>query len=161
MKIQINNLEALERLIGDDKEMEIQVKSSIINEFAKKYIKSVAHSEIINDLKYTILKELKDEDYFGMVNHVNTSNGTVMYPTKKLKEAIKKGFDDIILQEITNAVHEAIIPIRKEVNDMIQKQINSIKDTVSIELSDDHISTIIQQSVNAKISSVFGKNKEN
>ena len=38
-KIQINSLEALERLIGGDTELEIEVRNSIVQEFAKKYLK--------------------------------------------------------------------------------------------------------------------------
>lgn len=59
MKIQINSLAALERLIGDDKEMEVAVKSSIINNFAKNYLKGIAHSEILNALKKAVLAEIE------------------------------------------------------------------------------------------------------
>ena len=56
MKIQINSLEALERLIGNDKEMEISVKQSILNEFAKKHLKSIANSEAMLSIASYVTK---------------------------------------------------------------------------------------------------------
>ena len=41
MKIQINSLEALERLIGGDTQVEIEIRNSIVQEFTKKYLKSL------------------------------------------------------------------------------------------------------------------------
>ena len=42
MKIQINSLEAVERLIGGDTEVEIEVRNSVVQEFAKKHLKAVS-----------------------------------------------------------------------------------------------------------------------
>lgn len=42
MKVQINNLEALERLLGEDKEITAELKTNVVEAFAKKYIKTVA-----------------------------------------------------------------------------------------------------------------------
>lgn len=47
MKIQINSLEALTRLIGDDKEMEISVKQAVLDGFAKRYLKSLVNNKIM------------------------------------------------------------------------------------------------------------------
>lgn len=40
VKIQINSLEALNRLIGDNSEMELEVKNAVIQSFAKTFIKA-------------------------------------------------------------------------------------------------------------------------
>lgn len=42
-KIQINSLEALERLIGNDTDLEIQVRNNIVQEFAKKHLKAIVN----------------------------------------------------------------------------------------------------------------------
>lgn len=44
--------------------MEITVKTSVINEFAKSYIKSVANSEIVDTIKKAILDEVKKTNNF-------------------------------------------------------------------------------------------------
>lgn len=38
MKIQINSLEALERLIGGDTELEIDIRNSIVHKFTQKHL---------------------------------------------------------------------------------------------------------------------------
>ena len=42
-KIQINSLDALERLIGGDTELEIEVRNSVIQKFAEKHLKPLAN----------------------------------------------------------------------------------------------------------------------
>lgn len=45
-KIQINSLEALERLIGNDTELEIEIRNSIVQEFTKKHLKVIANENV-------------------------------------------------------------------------------------------------------------------
>lgn len=44
-KIQINSLAALERLIGGDTETEIEIRTSIVKEFVKKYLADIAQTD--------------------------------------------------------------------------------------------------------------------
>ncbi len=64
-KIQINSLEALERLIGNDNELEIEVRNNIVQDFAKKHLKSVANSGTIQNavrfIETTLQAEIKAE----------------------------------------------------------------------------------------------------
>ena len=39
--IQINSLEALERLIGNDAELEINIRNAIVQKFTKKHLKAI------------------------------------------------------------------------------------------------------------------------
>lgn len=59
MKIQINSLAALERLIGGDTEVEIAIRGNIVQEFAKKHLKAVANSATINSNLLQYREELK------------------------------------------------------------------------------------------------------
>lgn len=43
-KIQINSLAALERLIGGDTELEMEIRRSVVEAFAKKHLKAVARA---------------------------------------------------------------------------------------------------------------------
>lgn len=47
MKIQINSLEALERLIGGDTEVEIDIRNSVVQEFTKKHLKAIADDDLV------------------------------------------------------------------------------------------------------------------
>lgn len=46
-KIQINSLEALERLIGGDSELEFEIRNNVAQDFAKKHLKAVALNEVV------------------------------------------------------------------------------------------------------------------
>ena len=46
IKIQINSLEALERLIGGDTELELELRKSCVYEFAKRHLKHIGEEEI-------------------------------------------------------------------------------------------------------------------
>lgn len=48
-KIQINSLAALERLIGGEADTEIEIRSSIVKEFTKKYLKEIAETKAMQD----------------------------------------------------------------------------------------------------------------
>ncbi len=48
LTIQINSLEALERLIGGDSQVEIDVRNNIVQAFAEKHLKALAGSSQIN-----------------------------------------------------------------------------------------------------------------
>lgn len=128
MKIQINSLETLERLIGNDKEMEITVKSSIINEFAKSYIKSVANSEVADTIKNAVLEEIKKTGYFGLL--VQDSRGgyfTNYLLSKDAKELIKTQ----VRREVEYLISETIEPIREEIVNDIRERLDLMSLSVS------------------------------
>lgn len=60
-KIQINSLEALERLIGNDNELEIQVRNNIVQEFAKKHLKAIANETTFQNEIATFKRKLQEE----------------------------------------------------------------------------------------------------
>lgn len=64
-KIQINSLEALERLIGGDTELEIEVRNSIVQEFAKKYLKGIINEELMTVAVNRAKKKEAYEDVFS------------------------------------------------------------------------------------------------
>lgn len=114
MKIQINSLAALERLIGDDKEMEITVKKSVINGFAKSYIKSIANSEIVDTIKKAVLDEVKRTNYFGL-----------------LVQDKSKFYSYLLSNEAKELVR---IQVKREIDDLIQKEIAPIREEITAEI---------------------------
>jgi uncharacterized membrane protein YheB (UPF0754 family) len=59
MKIQINSLEALERLIGGDTQLEFDIRQNIVEEFTKKHLKSLANSTLMARTEQDIVKAIK------------------------------------------------------------------------------------------------------
>lgn len=54
LTIQINNREALERLIGGDSEVEIDIRNSVVQKFAERHLKALANSEPVTSTLKTI-----------------------------------------------------------------------------------------------------------
>lgn len=146
MKIQINSLAALERLIGDDKEMEITVKSSIINEFAKSYIKSVANSEIVDTIKKEVIEEIKKSDYFGLLVKDRSNHWSTRYLlSDNAKELIKTQ----VRQEVEYLISETISPIREEIAGEIRSRLDlmslSVSQCIREEVQKETIDKLVQK----------------
>ncbi len=64
--IQINSVEALERLIGDDPQLLIAVRDSAISEFSRRYIKNLIDRELVQSLeekmKYALIENLRETE---------------------------------------------------------------------------------------------------
>ena len=58
MKIQMNNLEALERLIGGESEVEMDIRASIVDAFCKKHLKSIANEEFVKRMAEAVKTEI-------------------------------------------------------------------------------------------------------
>lgn len=59
--LQINSLEALERLIGNDNETEVAIRNSIVLEFTKKHLKSIANESAFQHDINQFKQKLQDE----------------------------------------------------------------------------------------------------
>lgn len=107
-KIQINSLEALERLIGNDTELEIQVRNNIVQEFAKKHLKAIANETTFQN-EIVIFKKALQEEF-----------------DKKLGESIatvKRYYDGGNIEKVT--LHPEIkAVIDKQVREKIDGQIS-------------------------------------
>lgn len=60
LTLQINSLEALERLIGGDSKVEIELRNSVVQKFAEKHLKPLANSDAFDDVKRHIIIEAED-----------------------------------------------------------------------------------------------------
>lgn len=114
MKIQINSLEALERLIGNDKEMEFVIKESILNGFAKKYLKSVANSEAMTKIASVVKEELRKTGFYGLLETRKVSGLNIFT-------------ENVLSDEAKNLIK---IRIRNEINDIISEEVSKIRETI-------------------------------
>lgn len=130
MKIQINSKEALERLIGDDKEMEIAIKNAVINQFAKQYLKSVANDEIIRELEAAVLVEVDT----AIKRHVERTPAYGMSRFKaspELKEAIQNATKEALRELVKEAIEERMSDVEKEVKELLGYKLDIICNKVS------------------------------
>ena len=106
IKIQINSVEALERLIGGDNQMEIEIRSSIVQEFTKRHLKDLANSELLNKTAKALETELK-ESFFN-IKTLNYKTVTLFRP-------------EIIDRLRGDLHHKANSELRKVVDDLINE----------------------------------------
>lgn len=114
MKVQINSLDALERLLGGDTTVEIELRGAIVQEFAKKHLKAVAKSEeVTNAIKGTQSEILRRADKFlnesvGSFerNYLGNINNLKLHPT--IEEKIKSKVHDVVEARVSAVVLEAI-----------------------------------------------------
>lgn len=115
LTIQINSLEALERLIGGDAQVEIEIRNSVVQKFAERHLKPLANStameNTLNGLREDIAKTVREKcekeiatfksDWYGRVSEV------------KLRPEVKAEIDS----QVRNVVDDTI---RKTVDESIK-----------------------------------------
>lgn len=131
MKIQINSLEALERLIGGDSELEIEIRNSIVQEFAKKHLKCLAQTEVIatavTDAK-TIFTDFAKSEVTRQIGEVKRHWGTLSY---NLEKDVINAIKDAVSRELRVTIAEHVESLaKKHVEGLdIEKFINKKIDT--------------------------------
>ena len=125
-KIQINSLDALERLIGGDTELEIEVRNSVIQKFAEKHLKPLANSSAFKKIEDQLRKDAADQlsgdiatfkrDWQGYVSDIKLR--------PEIKDEMSRQVRTMIDDKIREAVTEAVTfwANEKEVEDRITKR---------------------------------------
>ncbi len=150
LTLQINSLEALERLIGGNTETEIDIRNSVVQKFAEKHLKPIVNSAPITD----VIRQIKDHAYKHIqetcTNEIATfksSYGCGAYDIKlrpEIEMTIKKKVQDSISQVISEKVKAAFDEYYNDAR--ITKRINL--------LVDDNIAKIVNEKVKEKLDSV-------
>ena len=119
VKIQINNLEALERLFGikDGEDISIELRGNIVQEFTNKHLKGIANDDAI---KKAIL-EVKDNIALR-VNDALVTKGS--YQTMIRSDVIKR-LDEYIKNEIERHLKSILDGPVKEA---VKKAVDELKD---------------------------------
>jgi hypothetical protein len=144
------NLPALERLIGGDTEIELQLRKQIVQEFAKRHLKEVAETasyEAALEAAKQYINEAAKET-FGVENlATNHLWPTVGYRLKSMiqslvKETAQKVVDEVLLKtieyqktywsrELQAMVEKAMDrQIEKEVEEGIRKRLEAVAKSV-------------------------------
>lgn len=120
IKIQINDGKSVEKLIESDDNLKIEIKKAILDGFAKRYIKTVATDEAIQQLRKSIVDELRATDYFGLLDKTPTHQLLLSDTMKKLiKDKINNTIECLITDEILKIELKLIDKINDRVNDII------------------------------------------
>lgn len=122
LTLQINNLEALERLIGGDSEIEIDIRNSVVQRFAEKHLKPLANgpemSNTLTAIKSDIRKQISEKCEKEIAIFQTTWNGGVH--DIKLRPEIKAEID----RQVRTLTDEYI---RKSVEEALEFWANDVE----------------------------------
>lgn len=114
MKIQINSLAALERLLGGDTTVEIELRSAIVQEFVKKHLKALAKSAEVTKAVEATQKEVIATAQFGLNASMATFSQTWGGSVQNLKlrpeimTAINLQVSNMVDRKLSEVVESAI-----------------------------------------------------
>lgn len=123
MQIQINNLAALERLIGGDSQLEFDIRNNIVQAFANKHLKP-----LVNDIKFdAMLKKVQEsgqqeakkviEEKLGSFKTQNYREYFAL--NDNIKTAIRQSAQEKIMEQVKEAVEEVTAKFTPEYLDKI------------------------------------------
>lgn len=152
VKIQINSLEALERLIGGEEELELELRGSIVQEFAKRYLKGVADDVIINNATHEIRKYVQD----NFINKVySISRGYTLNPAfnETIQKSIQLHFSALINQLIREYMEsdDTIKMIYKRLDDKVLAAAIRIEEELSDILLNKRIDDLVNKRLKEKL----------
>jgi len=118
MKIQINSLEALERMIGNDNALEIEVRNSIVQEFCKKHLKHLVDQKTREKEIKSAIKAVREEiqavvsETLGRVtrDYYDNITGIDLHPMvkRKINSLVADNTDELIGDTVRKCVEQAI-----------------------------------------------------
>lgn len=113
VKLQINSLQALERLIGGDSELELELRRNVADVFIKNHYQAIAREMAEAGLNDTIGAFLKKE--FVDVVRENYKDKLI------LKGEFKTLIQKAVKEEVDFQVKTAVIEAAKEIKRMVQE----------------------------------------
>lgn len=121
LTLQINSKDALERLIGGDTAVEVEIRNNIVQDFTNKYLKGLMNSSTIQnivgryhqDIRKSVQEEV--EKNFGKPNAFYSS----VELNPEIKAAIKKEIENNFSALVDKAVKEKFSDIEKHIQQSV------------------------------------------
>jgi len=148
-KIQLNSLSALERLIGGDTELEVEIRNSVVQEFAKKHLKCIADNEIAS-VEGNIRRSIREQ--------IDSLYGKEKYGRFGYYYELSEDQNKAIRERVDECVNEAIKERLSELNltELIDRSARSyIFNAVDKYVKEESIRDAIRAGVKEKISSIM------
>ncbi len=112
------------RLLGDDPDTQLEIRSSIVQQFTDRYLKSLVNHETVKETERILREGIKDE--------IQKVVGSASWQEVHLKPRIKSQVKDLVESHVgttlrtlvTEAVAEQTERISKQVSDVVARQYN-------------------------------------
>lgn len=151
VKIQIASLEALERLLAGDTELEIEIRNSIIQNFSNKHLKGIANEYLKKGVGEYVKTLMTDAE---IIKEIGTGYSKTIQLTEKTRELIKNRTENTIYEKIHDKIDEAIkaSPSYKE----LETTLNRACERISQDLTDINLNKRIDALVDKRIKERMG-----
>lgn len=146
IKIQINSLEALERLIGGDSQVEIDIRQSIVQEFAKKHLKAVASNEIIKRAETALIDVVCSE----FMTKVNSYNYTF---NEKTKEKLRDQVETSVREQMQTVVDREVKELAslKALNERLEFAAKYVTDQLTEKYLEKRLEIMVNKRIKEKL----------
>ena len=150
VKLQLNSLEALEKLIGGDTQLELELRSSIVQEFTKRHLKALADQAMIQQSIPVINSYIRAEFFNVTKQGYSTSSAF----KQEVEGHIRLLVERQIQQTVTEIVEESIGNgnVREQIEQALQKAVRNIEQ----HLEPDVLKSRLERMVDAKIKDKLG-----
>jgi phenylpyruvate tautomerase PptA (4-oxalocrotonate tautomerase family) len=130
-QIVINSREALERLIGGDTELEVSLRQSVAEDFAKRYLKGLVNTDLMQRAKAEVEATLQmlrnlvvDESRVALQAFVTIAGwGGKWVLADSVKQSIREEAKQRVADEVHKAIAEAVEAKLANLNVIIDDEI--------------------------------------
>jgi len=155
LTIQINNLEALERLIGGDAEVEVDIRQNIVETFTKKHLKSLANDSTLQKIGEAIKKETNSEILEEVIEKTTYGGNRTSYKlSTKARELIREQLKYAVSTEIYDIIVEEIK--RQNITDTLNATLERQVKYITEELTKESLAAKLDKMVEAKLKEKLG-----
>ena len=110
--IQLNSVEAIERLIGGDGELEIAIRNNVVQKFAERHLKPLLNSDITRkfyrEAEEGILALQQNAIEREIGKFKSSGYSRTFTPTPELRKAVDETIDTAIREYVRTAVDAAV-----------------------------------------------------
>ena len=155
LTLQINSLEALEKLIGGDTQVEIDIRNNIVQAFAEKHLKSLAGSNeiqtVLSAIKASIQEDARKEcqRLFGMYQSSWKHNTVILNEDLKalLKEEVQKEISSFMESYISELVAKP-----ESLRDKLERYVKVLTNNIISAELESKIPTSVQKAIDEQVS---------
>lgn len=143
VKIQIASLAALERLLGNDSEVEFEIRQSVAENFAKKHLKAIASDAIMQAKERTILDAVTRELF---------TNGPKDYwgnPRPVLKSELTQPLRTLVQEEIYTVARQVVSEVLEV--EVLKEKLRKLSDNAVKDFETDWNSAQMQRRIDAEV----------
>jgi hypothetical protein len=152
VKIQINHLEALERLIGNNSDLEVELRNNVVDKFEKKYLKGLAAESLaritpwMESLKQSCVNQIEKE--IGKIQAWGQGDVALTSQFKLLiQSAVKRQIEVEVALQVKTLWEDRKAEIMQDVQAILKREVEIcakklvyddalLKDAVRASLSD-------------------------